>query len=645
MIKNTMLVFVILMLCLASAQANENQPLPTEYFSKLPQYDSLRLSPNGKHYAVTVPKGNSTSLVIVERATMKPLKAFGHGTRKHVSRFYWVNDERLVYTVSYEQLGRARRVSKGEVFATNIDGKKHIQLFGRSEMRSKNNKKRALDASARIVHILPQDPKHILVNVRKWGHDLDTPDRLYKLNIYTQKRSLVTRMPLGNITVVMDKLGQPVFAKGKDRDGKKHNYWFRDGQWQELNKDHKIKGYTVKSTNAKGSVLYLTKSLNSGTRSLFEYDIASGKMSLLFNHPTLDINNFIRVPGQGEIIGVELMEQGISYQYFDKQHPFSQLHRQVASTFPDKDISFYANSMADNEIIVKVKSDKNPGDFYLFDREKSAINYVLSSKPWIDPKLMNERDFVQFKSRDGETIYGYLTLPKNASKDTPLVVDVHGGPYGVQDKWYFASNAQFLASRGYAVLQVNFRGSGGYGKRYEQVAYRKRSTMIQHDIIDGTRWAMARPDISNEKACIMGGSFGGYSAVMAPSVAPDLYKCSIAFAGAYDLNYQIKEADYMSVDSVSHSAVRKYGKGKKMLTEQSPITHIAKIKIPVFIQHGGKDRRVPPEHAKILRKAFDKSGQSYEWLFKADEGHGFVDEANRKELFEKNLAFLDKYLK
>lgn len=644
MAYKALLLLMMAYCCSFNTLAKEAALLPVDYFSKLPNYNSLKLSPDGKHYAVTVPKGSSSSLVIVERTSMKPLKAFGHGDKKYIGRYYWVNNERLVYTLSYDVKGYARKGSRGEIFATNIDGSKRFQLFGYQNSKSKNIKKRAMDASGRIVHLLPQDPKHIIVKVRKWGHDLDTPDRLYKLNVYNQKRSLITKFPLGNIDVVMNKQGDPVYASGRDRAGEKHRYWYRENKWKTLPEKQNLAQYDVESTNADGSILYMTRALNNKTRGLFKYDIQNGKATLLFNHPTLDIFSFIRVPGEDEVVGVELMEQGVSYHYFDKEHPYSALHHQVASAFPEQDITFHANSMADSEMIIEVNSDQVSGDFYLFERAKGALSYVLSSRAWLDPNLMRKREFIQFTSRDGVTIYGYLTLPNGANKETPLVVDVHGGPYGVQDDWYFDANAQFLAHHGYAVLQVNFRGSGGYGKHYEKTAYRKRSSMIQHDIIDGTRWALQRNDISDDKVCIMGGSFGGYSAVMAPSIAPDLYKCAIAFAGPYDLNFQMQEADYMSIDSVSHSAIEKYGQGEKMLTAQSPITHIGKLKIPVFIQHGGKDKRVPSGHAYILRKAFEQSGHAYQWLFKADEGHGFAGEANRKELFEKNLAFLAKYL-
>lgn len=202
-----------------------------------------------------------------------------------------------------------------------------------------------------------------------------------------------------------------------------------------------------------------------------------------------------------------------------------------------------------------------------------------------------------------------------------------------------------LANNGYAVMQVNFRGSGGYGLIYEEVAYQKRHSLIQQDIIDGTLYAQSRPEIAKNKACIMGTSFGGYSAVMAPTIKQDLFKCSITIAGPYNLVTQYEEADYSSIDSTRSLAAIMYGSDKTLLSAQSPINHLDKFNIPVLIVHGGKDERVPPEQAFELKAALDKANKPYQWLYKKSEGHGFYNEKNRMELYQQSLEFLAKHLK
>ena len=205
-------------------------------------------------------------------------------------------------------------------------------------------------------------------------------------------------------------------------------------------------------------------------------------------------------------------------------------------------------------------------------------------------------------------------------------------------------NAQFFANNGYAVLQINFRGSGGYGKSYELDAYQKRSTLIQYDIIDGTRWAQQLEAIDNTKVCIIGGSFGGYSALMAPLIEPLLYKCSISRYGPYDLVYQMNHADYMHKDSVSVGAKKKYGDNEVHWQKASPLTYIDKLKTPLFIVTGGRDTRVPPQSAWNLKEALDERDISYQWLFKEKEGHGFRNPKNKLELYQKSLAFINLHL-
>ena len=482
--------------------------------------------------------------------------------------------------------------------------------------------------------------------ISPWG-DGDKPQKIYKVNIYNRKREVIAKTPLGNMSVKVNSLGIPVVAKGSNRDGIVQRYWYKDEQWHKFSADDPLNHYDFVSVNNDASTLYLSSAIQGKTRALFAYDMATKEITKLFHHPVTDIYKHIEEPSTGNIIGVKLMAQGMQYHYFDKKSPYSKLHQKLTDAFEGHDIDIFANSVNDNEIIILARSDINPGDFYLYNREKASADFILASRQWLDPNMMSERKLIEFKSRDQVTIHGYLTKPKSVAPDQgyPLVVYVHGGPYGVQDGWHFDNTAQMFANNGYAVLQVNYRGSGGFGLAFEEISHQKRSTMIQQDIIDGTRWVMNKDDISDNNVCIMGGSFGGYSAVMSPILEPELFKCAVASAGPYDLVYQRENADYMKVDSVSHKATKVYGSDLQDLKAQSPITHIDKLKAPVLIVHGGRDRRVPPEHAFILKKALDKLNKPYQWLYKDKEGHGFYNEDNRTEYYQTSLDFIEANIK
>ena len=620
-------------------------PLPLEHFTKASIFNNILLSPDGKFFAASVPKENTTALVVIDRNKMKIVKAFGFGRDEHVGVFSWANNSRLIYTKVYQLDDQERKSNRGEIFAVNIDGSAHMQIFGYSDNKSKNKQKKGLKAHAKILNLLPNDPKHVLLLTRKWQSDHDDPMKLFKVNIYNKKRTLINKTPLGNMKIVTNGQGDLVIASGKDRNGKKVKYLFKQNQWQEINKDEPLIRYTPISVNRDGTKLYLTKTkAKGGTQALYQYNFKSKEILLLFNHPIVDIKSYIRAPGSREIIAVKTMLDGIDYHYIDHQHPFTKVHQQLAATFPEYDINVAGNSLQDNEFVISIKSDKNPGEFYLFNQKAQTVDHLISRKGWLNEADMMPRKLIQFRARDNQTIYGYLTLPKATGKPHPLIVDVHGGPFGVQDAWHFNTDAQMFANNGYAVLQVNFRGSGGYGKTYKESAYLKRNSLIQHDIIDGTRWALGLDNIDDEKVCIVGGSFGGYSALMAPLLEPTLYKCAIPRYGPYDLVYQMTHADYMSKDSVSVGAKKKYGDNEQIWLEQSPLTYIDKLQTPLLIVTGGKDRRVPPQSALNLKKALDDRKINYHWLYKEKEGHGFTNPENKLELFEKSLKFIDRYI-
>ena len=625
------------------------EPLPLDFFTKKSSYKSIKLSPDGKHFAAAVPIGDQTSLVILNREAMKPTYIYRFGSNEHVDEYYWVNNERLVFTRNIQEVWREQPVSYGQIYAGNIDGTEKAVIFGfqggNNQTASRTRKNSGADRSwGDILHTLPDEPNHIIISARRMDNKYDSPVRIIKLNVYNSRKKVIARTPLGNMNVFLDSNGKPVIARGTDSRGKQRQYLYNEREWQEIKKDDLLSQYDAVSVNSAGTKLYLLGYPEGKTESLYEYEISSKKLTKIFQHPISDMSSIIRKPEVNTVVGVKVMPGTFEYHYIDPNDEFTKLHSSLAKAFSGQDITITSRTKDLKEMVVFARSDKNPGDFYLFNNEKKSAEFLFSQKQWIDPQLMSERKPIQFQSRDGKLIHGYLTLPINHQNNLPLVTYVHGGPYGVQDEWWYDSTSQMLANNGYAVLQVNYRGSSGYGLEYEEVAYRKRSTLIQEDIIDGTQWAMSLPEVAKNKACIMGWSFGGYSAVMAPLIEPDLFKCSIAAAGVYDAIEQEEDADYSEISSVAADAAKVYGSDEVLLKKESPLTYIDKLKIPILIVHGGEDKRVPPAQAFLLKEALDKRNMPYEWLFKEKEGHGFYNEDNQKEFYEKTLLFLNKHL-
>lgn len=641
--------FCLILVVVQSSFALAKQ-LPTEFFTKPAEFGDVKLSPDGKYLAVTMPQEDGNALAIFDRKTFKPTYIYQFPTNSYVSKFLWANNERIVFTRKYKKQFDEQYFTEGQIYAGNFDGSQSEVIYGHSanhnssasfNLRRKSGPERAFGS---VLHSLPDDKNHIVISSRHMDNEYDDPVKILKLNIYDGRQKMLTRTPFGNMEIGLDGQGKPVFTSGVDSRGKSRKFFYTDREWQEIDSTSELYRFNFLSLDSTGDKLYMTAHLNGKTDAMYEYSFSSSEINMVFNHPVSDIHAYIREPDTQAIVGAEVMPDVFEYHYFDLKSAFAKIHDSLAKALPENDITITSLTRDQKEMIVLVRTDKNPGDFYLFNRDNNKLEYIFSRKEWLNPDALAARDPIKFTARDGQTIYGYLTKPLDTFAPVPLVTLVHGGPYGVSDTWFYDTDAQFLANRGFAVLQVNYRGSGGYGYKYESKAYKKRHSLIQQDIIDGTKWALSQEGINN-KACIMGWSFGGYSALMSPLTEPDLFKCSIAAAGVYDVNMQLEEADYSKISSVAKGAVvKKYGKGEDLLKKESPLTYIDNLKTPIMIVHGGKDTRVPPEHAMLLRDALDERNLEYEWLFKKNEGHGFYNENNRIEFFDKSVIFLNKHL-
>ena len=377
---------------------------------------------------------------------------------------------------------------------------------------------------------------------------------------------------------------------------------------------------------------------------LVRENFATGKRTVLFQDP---VGSYT-----GAMFGTSAMPFAARsavglprVRYFDENGANAVLHKQLSAQFPGQLLNFIDVSDDDKLILFSVRSGRDPGSYYLFDRTTMKADMLFSAMESIDPEQMAERRAISFKARDGLELHGYLTMPARA-KDTrlPLVLLPHGGPHGPYDEWFFDEDAQFLASRGYAVLQVNFRGSGGRGVSFEEAGYRQWAGKIMDDLVDATRWAIGQGEVDGNRVCAYGASFGGYASMMLAAREPDLYKCAIGYAGAYDLKLLAKPANNRH-DTVRASFYRKYvGDDREELTRNSPIAHAARIKSPVLLVHGGNDKIAPVDHAESMRAALTASGRPPEWFLAPNEGHGFYDTANRTAFYEKLEAFLGRHI-
>lgn len=318
--------------------------------------------------------------------------------------------------------------------------------------------------------------------------------------------------------------------------------------------------------------------------------------------------------------------------------------RGLEQAFPGMAVRITSQTQDGKTALVSVRSDRNPGDFYVMDVASKKVDYAASRREWLDPEKMGPVKPIELKARDGLALHGYLTVPSGSDgKKLPLVVMPHGGPYFTQDVWGFDLDAQILASAGYAVLQLNFRGSDGYGLAFARAGAHQWGKAMQDDLTDATRWAIAQGIADGNRICMYGGSYGGYASLMGVVREPDLYRCTVGYVGVYDLPKHYTMGDVR--ESQSGRAFLKEWVGEpSQLAAVSPNLLADRIKVPVFLAAGGEDERTPIRHTKLMEQALVKAGKPVETLYFSTEGHGFYKREHRKEFYTRLLGFLDRHI-
>jgi dipeptidyl aminopeptidase/acylaminoacyl peptidase len=304
----------------------------------------------------------------------------------------------------------------------------------------------------------------------------------------------------------------------------------------------------------------------------------------------------------------------------------------------------------DKRALVTAVSDVAPAAYYLFDLEKRTLEKFSSSRPWIKPAEMAERKFVRYKARDGLEIPAWLTLPRGtAGKNLPLVVEIHSGPWAGKQSWEFDENAQFFASRGYAVLQPDFRGTDGYGKRHFDASFGQWGFTMQDDITDGVQWLLGQGVADKNRICLVGGGYGGYATLWGLMKTPELYRCGVAYVAYTDISYyfEFNRWDWYRAVWAEYGAKRLLGdpdRDAEKWRSVSPVVQAERLKAPVLLAFGGFDQRVPIKQGYALKSALDRFGKKYEWVEYPDEGHGWRDDRTRFDFWRRVDVFLKQQL-
>lgn len=624
------LIFLFALLQITTAYA---KPLtPQDLFSDQ-EISNFVISQDGKYIAYIMPSGNTDMVNILDLDTNELTYSFAMGEDRFVGNLYWGNNERLLIQPAKKYGSYDQKFLDGTLQAIDPDGDNNTKLYGYRQNFSNTNNIDTFDYYF-IESLLTTDPDNILITTYK---NAEATRKLLKLDINTGRLRTLELSSVRKANLIINGKGKLIAQQGiTDENDYIISYLNKNDEWTYIKN---TENYDLLSSY-KNHYLLMVKHLGDNQSELITVDRFTGEYETLANFDNIEINNTIR-DRERNVIGYVTYDGVAKTTYLDQDSKEAKLHKVLKQSFPNSHIVIRSTGSESTKSLVSIFSDKEPGSYYLFDSENNKLRLLSKNYKKISRDQFALMSPVSFEARDGLTIPAYVTLPNNFKGNSPTVLLVHGGPFGVRDKWGFNKEVQLLASHGYAVIQVNYRGSGDYGEEFELAGHRQWGKAMQDDLTDATKWAIESGIADKNNICIYGGSYGGYASLMGAVKEPNLYQCAIGYVGLYDLRLWTEVGDVRTRDEGMAYIKEAVGTDEKDLEKYSPAAHVDKIKADLFLIHGEKDRRVPFEHYEALTEALDDINYPYQSLVKSGEGHGFVDNENQIELYTRILEFLD----
>ncbi|MCK4530949.1 MAG: S9 family peptidase [Candidatus Marinimicrobia bacterium] len=608
-----------------------------DYFQK-PKQSTFRFSPDGKYISYREKDENGKRHVYVKDIETNKATRVIEEKEELIRNYLWANNNRLIYV---KDKGGNENY---HLFAVNLDSSNPVDLTPFEGVR------------VSILNDLKDQSDEMIISMNKDNVQIFEP---YKINIKT-----------GEMVKLFENkdLVNPIVGYDFDKDGNLRAYtqqvngtnyilYYRTAEDKPFEKvgqtdwmnDFYILGFDYASDNPNAA--YVLSNLESNTNEIVLYDMVAKKtLKTLFKNKNYDIGGLARSRKRN---------YEIDYYYYTGEksrivpvsRTYKKLHRKFRKQFGDKEFLIASKTDNEDKYLIYVTSDKLYGTYYIYDMNKNEFKEIMDLMPQLKEEDMAVMKPIHFTSRDGLIIHGYLTLPKEATlgKKVPLIVNPHGGPYGIRDRWGFNPEVQLFASRGYATLQVNYRGSGGYGKAFYLAGNKQIGRKMLDDLEDGVSYVKSLGKIDKDKITIYGGSYGGLATLGSLVKTPDLYTCGVDYVGVSNLFTffksfppywkpflaQIYEQWYNETDSAD----------QKIMHEVSPALNVDKIKKPLFVIQGANDPRVNIEESNQIVENLRTRGFDVPYMVKYNEGHGFGHEENRIELYHCMMGFFAKHLK
>lgn len=623
----------ILMVLLAGVFVNSNvmaqKQIPLEDFFKNPEKTSFQISPDGKYFSYTAPYEDRMN-VFVQKIGSKKATRLTSETDRSVAGYFWANKDRILYL-------------------KDDGGDENFALYG-VDKNGKNLKCLTCFENVRtqILDDLEDIPDEVIIGLNKRNPQVFDP---YRLNIKSGEMTMLAENP-GNIQGWMTDHEGRLRVAVAIVDGVNIQIQYRDTEEEEFK--------PVLTTSFKESVdlaffdfenknVYATSNLGRDKSAVVLFDIANGKeIEVLYENPDYDVSGVFYSRKRKVLTSASYTSWKRERHFFDDQT--EKLFTRLEKDLGEYELGITGMNKAEDMYIIRTYSDRTLGSYYLYDLNEDKLEKIHDVSPWLDEDEMANCYPVKYTARDGLVINGYLTLPNGitmeTAKDLPVVINVHGGPWA-RDSWGFNPEVQFLANRGFAVLQPNFRGSTGYGRDFWEASFKQWGLSMQNDVTDGVYWLINKGIADKDKVAIYGGSYGGYATLQGIVVTPTLYAAAVDYVGVSNLFTFMKTIPpyWEPLLDMMYEMVGDPVEDQVQFEATSPALNADKIMTPLFVAQGANDPRVNIDESDQIVNALKERGIEVEYMVKDNEGHGFYNEENRFDFYRAMEAFLSKHIK
>lgn len=607
---------------------------PAKAFGELPVGYDAAISPNGEELAIIVNVKGTYGVIAkkVDGSTEKPwFLTLGENIKPAYVK--WVNNHRFVVSVEKSEKYKSTPFTVGFLFTGDLKERKgRLLVKPKGMFRQFNN---------RVVDWLEDDPEHILMAYSE--EEWDAYPDIRKVNVETSRDKLVKRGQTGIEYWTTDDTGTPRIGTGQKENGKRRRIIYNTGtdEWESVDEFPGIDANTpIFGMLKDGTELVIGDYRGKNTLGLYVYSLNQKQITRsLFHNDNYDASGVVLSKDGETVIGAKYTAESDKTELLGE---YGTLLDRLKGKFPDYDIDFVDQTEDSRTVLVKMSAPYDPGGLYIYksgDKQPTLLTTMYNNVSQADT---GDVVAVKYTARDGQKIPAFVTLPpgQKSAKNLPFIILPHGGPYA-RDSKRFDYLAQFFATRGYGVLQMNFRGSEGYGKAYAD-AGRNNWIVMQQDVEDGTRWLYEKGYADKSRTCIAGWSYGGYAALMGVSTDPDLYKCAIAMAALTDINDA--KRDLKKYRGGKHAAKEFFGEAmqdKEVRKANSPVHVADNIKVPVFLAHGDLDENVQFDQFLRMKRALKKAGVKTTSMKFEQEDHYLSRQENREKFF----VGMEKFLK